>query len=104
VLGAIFRLGEARGNKIRSQSPLFAAKSPACPSAGPRTRCFAFIKAHLCRRRLSHLQRLRPGAGRAAVSGMCGAAENDALGQGDPNTQADGMGRALLGRPWACEC
>src|SRR3984893_16859396 len=55
LLSAIFRLIEARRNEIRSQLPLFEAKSSGCPPRSAGTRCFAFIKAHLCRRRLPHL-------------------------------------------------
>jgi hypothetical protein len=55
LLSVIFRLIEARRNEIRSPLPLFEAKSPGCPPRSAGTRCFAFIKAHLCRRRRPHL-------------------------------------------------
>jgi hypothetical protein len=48
-LSVIFRLIEARRNEIRSQLPLFEAKSSGCPLRSAGSRCFAFIKAHLCR-------------------------------------------------------
>jgi hypothetical protein len=47
LLSVIFRLIEARRNEIRSQLPLFEAKSSGCPPRSAGTRCFAFIKAHL---------------------------------------------------------
>jgi hypothetical protein len=72
LLSAIFRLIEARRNEIRSQLPPFEAKSSGCPPRSAGTRCFAFIKAHLCRRRLPHLTHLpvmpvpaAPAAGRS---------------------------------------
>src|SRR5690349_6600326 len=46
----IFALLEARRNEIRSQGPLFEARSSGCPPRGARTRL-----PHLCRRRLVHL-------------------------------------------------
>ena len=55
LLSVIFCLIEAHRKEIRSQLPLFEAKSSGCPPRSAGTRCFAFIKAHLCRRRLPHL-------------------------------------------------
>jgi hypothetical protein len=55
LLGMMFRLIEARRNAIRSQPHLFAAKSSGRPPRSGGTRCFASIKAQLCRRRLWHL-------------------------------------------------
>ena len=65
LLSAIFRLIEARRNEIRSQLPLLEAKSSGCPPRSAGTRCFAFIKAHLCRRCLSQRPRspVHAGAG-----------------------------------------
>jgi hypothetical protein len=45
-LGVIFRFTEEPGNEIRSQSPLFAAKSSDRPPCSVGNRCFATIKAH----------------------------------------------------------
>ena len=59
----MFRLIEERrnGNSIAAD-PLTAKMAEAGPrSAG--TRCFALIKAHLCRRRLPHLTRSPVHAG-----------------------------------------
>ena len=53
-MGAIFRLMGARRNKIQSQTTPLAAKSSGRPPRRAETRCFAFIEAQLCRRRLSH--------------------------------------------------
>jgi hypothetical protein len=44
LLSVIFRLIEPRRNEIRSQLPLFEAKSSGCPPRRAGTRCFAFIK------------------------------------------------------------
>jgi hypothetical protein len=66
LLSTIFRLPEVRRNEIRSQPIPLAAKPPACPPRSAGTRCFAFIKAHLCRRRLSHRT---PSPGHAGAGG-----------------------------------
>jgi hypothetical protein len=70
-MGVIFRLTEARRNEIRSQLPPFEAKSSGCPPRSAGTCCFAFIKAHLCRRRLPHLT---PSAGHAGAGSACSRA------------------------------
>jgi hypothetical protein len=44
-----------RSNEIRSQPSLFAANPSGYLPREAATRRFAFIKARLCRRRLSHL-------------------------------------------------
>ena len=76
LLSAIFRLIEARRNEIRSQLPLFEAKSSGCPPRSAGTCCFAFIKAHHCRRRLSHLT---PSAGHAGAGGARSRTINDRI-------------------------
>src|SRR5260370_8538838 len=55
--GVIFRLIEARDNEIRLQPTPLAAKPSDRPPGDARTRRFSSIKAHLCRRRPSHLTR-----------------------------------------------
>src|SRR6516165_8697248 len=55
LLGAIFRLIEAHRNEIRPQPASFAANRSGCSPRGSGTRAIAFIQAHLCLRRLSHL-------------------------------------------------
>jgi len=75
-MSVIFRLIEARRNEIRSQLPLFEAKSPGCPPRSAGTCCFAFIKAHLCRRRLPHLA---PSAGHAGAGGVRSRTINDRI-------------------------
>jgi hypothetical protein len=72
----IFRLIEAHRNEIRSQLPLFEAKSWGCPPRSAGTRWFAFIKAHLCRLRLPHLT---PSAGHAGSGGARSRTINDAV-------------------------
>jgi hypothetical protein len=63
----IFRLIKARGNEIRLQPTPLAAKPSDRPPGDARTRRFSSIKAHLCRRRPSHLTRspVHAGAGGA---------------------------------------
>jgi len=65
-LSAIFRLGEACRNEIRLRPPLFAAKPSDRPPGDAGTRRFSVIKAHLWRRRLSHLT---PSPGHAGAGG-----------------------------------
>jgi hypothetical protein len=62
-VGPIFRLIEAPRNEIPSQPAPLAIKSSGCPPRRAETRCVAFIKAHLCCRRLSHLTRSPGHAG-----------------------------------------
>ena len=52
---AIFRLIEAHRNEIQPQPTSLAAKSSGFLPRRAETRGLAFIKAHLCLRRLSHL-------------------------------------------------
>jgi hypothetical protein len=65
-LGVIFRFIGAARNEIRSQPPSFAVKSSGCSAREAATRCFAFIEAHLSRRRLSDLT---PSSGHTGVGG-----------------------------------
>jgi hypothetical protein len=53
-LDLIFRRWGGRGNEIRSQPTRRQPKRQDAPHWA-ETRCFVFIKAYLCRRRLSHL-------------------------------------------------
>jgi len=63
LLGPIFRLIDAPRNEIPSQPAPLAIKSSGCPPRRAETRCVAFIKAHLCCRRLSLLTRSPGHAG-----------------------------------------
>jgi hypothetical protein len=76
LLSTIFRLPEVRRNEIRSQPIPLAAKPPGCPPRSAGTRCFAFIKAHLCRRRLSHQT---PSHGHAGAGGARSWAISDRI-------------------------
>src|SRR5216684_1428617 len=66
VGSVIFCLSDARWNEIRSQPPLVALKSPGSSPLSVGTRCRVFTKAHLCCRRLSHLN---PSPGHAGAGG-----------------------------------
>ena len=70
LVGAIFRLSEARRNEILSQPTRWRSKWRVARPCCAGTRCFAFIKAHLCRRRLSHLTDLRFMLARAALAAV----------------------------------
>ncbi len=56
-LGMIFRLIEARHNEIRSQRVCSKQNRSVVgwPPRGAGNLCYAFVKVHLCRRRLPHL-------------------------------------------------
>ena len=60
---AIFRLIEAHRNEIQPQPTSLAAKSSGFLPRRAETRGLAFIKVHLCRRRLSYLTRSPGHAG-----------------------------------------
>jgi hypothetical protein len=75
-LSAIFRIIEAHRNEIRPQPASFAANRSGCSPPGAETRCFAFIKAHPCGLRLSHLT---PSAGHADAGGARSRAINDRI-------------------------
>jgi hypothetical protein len=66
------RVGRAARNEIRSQPTLWQPKWQAARPRGAGTRCFAFVKAHLCRRRVWHLTRspVHAGAGGARSRAM----------------------------------
>jgi hypothetical protein len=55
LLDLIFRRWGVRGNEIRSQPTRRQPKRQDARPHWAETRCFVFIKAYLCRRRLSHL-------------------------------------------------
>jgi hypothetical protein len=73
---AIFRLIEAHRNEIRPQPTLVGSQIVRFLPRRAETRGLAFIKAHLCRRRLSYLTR---SPGHAGAGGARSRAISDRI-------------------------
>ena len=94
LLGAIFRLIEGAWQQNSIAADPLTSKSSDCPPRSAETRCFASIKAHVCRR-LSHLTR-SPGH-----AGAGGARSRAISGSGSPGQEITRFGaltRAALAR------
>ena len=94
-LDLIFRPSRLRRNEIRPQPTSVTAKSFGFLPRRAETRGLAFIKAHLCRRRLSHLTR---SPGHAAAGGARSRAISDRIsGAAAPRPRPSGRSRSDRG-------